>query len=257
MKKKFLIYSIYGLFIVLFLVGCSSKPKVGKTYNAATMKPYKVMGKRYTPKTVSKGDVSYGVSSWYGPKFHGRKTSNGEIYNMYAHTAAHTTWPMNTMVKVTNLNNDKSTVVRINDRGPFVKNRIIDCSYVAGKRLGLDKSGIAKVKLEVLGTDGSVTKKVFPKPSPQKVFASQRTKSVMQGVNGNHYRLQVGAFSRYDGAQRMVEQYKHVAQPKIQPVHSNGRKLYKVVLDGFRNREALFAFKEKYNLTDARVIVTN
>ena len=86
----------------------------------ATMKPYSVFGVKYYPEIAKIGDKFDGIASWYGPDFHSKKTSNGEIYNMYDMTAAHKTLPMNTVVRVDNLENGKSTIVRINDRGPFV-----------------------------------------------------------------------------------------------------------------------------------------
>ncbi len=95
--------------------------------------------------------VQVGYASWYGPKFHGRKTASGEPYNMHALTAAHKSLPFGTLVRVTNLENGKSVVVRINDRGPYVAGRIIDLSYAAAKKIGLDKIGVAKVRLEIIG----------------------------------------------------------------------------------------------------------
>lgn len=91
-----------------------------------------------------------GLGSWYGKKFHGRKTANGEKYNMYEYTAAHKSLPFNTVVEVTNLRNNKKIKVRINDRGPYHGNRIIDLSYLAAKKLGYVTKGIAKLKLKVL-----------------------------------------------------------------------------------------------------------
>jgi len=123
----------------------------------ATMRPYTVWGKRYYPSTVSVGEVFEGIASWYGPKFHGNKTSSGEVYDMHGLTAAHKTLPMNTMVKVYNKRNKRSVIVRINDRGPFVEGRIIDLSFAAGKQVGLDISGTAPVEVEVLGFDRHVT----------------------------------------------------------------------------------------------------
>jgi len=114
-------------------------------------------GKNYFPS----GNVQKGLASWYGPDFHGKLTSNKEIYNMHALTAAHKTLPFGAYVRVTNLNNGKSVVVRINDRGPFVKGRIIDLSYSAAKKLGMDITGVAPVKIKVL-------KKYSPKKSSQK-----------------------------------------------------------------------------------------
>ena len=92
----------------------------------------------------------YGIASWYGRKFHGRQTSNGETYNMYAHTAAHRTLPFGTMARVTNVRNGKSTIVRINDRGPFVAGREIDLSYRAAGDLGMVQTGIERVRIEIL-----------------------------------------------------------------------------------------------------------
>jgi len=91
-----------------------------------------------------------GVASWYGPNFHGHRTASGEIYNMYDYTAAHKTLPLGTYVRVINLENGKSVIVRINDRGPFKKGRIIDLSYAAAKKIDMIEKGIAKVRLEVI-----------------------------------------------------------------------------------------------------------
>ena len=115
------------------------------------MKPYVRRGKVIRPTKVSVNQSMIGLASWYGPGFHGGTTSSGERYNMYQYTAAHKTWPMGTLVLVENLKNHKVVVVKINDRGPFVGDRIVDCSYAAAKKIGLDKDGVAPVKLTVLG----------------------------------------------------------------------------------------------------------
>lgn len=125
----------------------------------ATQKPYKIKGVRYTPIASANGFIQNGKASWYGRKFHGRKTSNGEIYNMYAMTAAHKTLPMNTWVSVHNLENDKKIVVRINDRGPFVRGRIIDLSYTGAKRIGIVGPGTTNVTVTALGRATSYSKK--------------------------------------------------------------------------------------------------
>lgn len=109
------------------------------------------------------GKVQRGLASWYGADFHGRLTSNKEIYNMHAMTAAHKTLPFGTYVRVKNLNNGRTAVVRINDRGPFVRGRIIDLSYAAAKKLGIAKTGVAPVEIRVL-------KKYSPRKSSQKIF---------------------------------------------------------------------------------------
>jgi rare lipoprotein A len=114
-------------------------------------KPYKVLGKWYQPLPHSDGFRQRGLASWYGRDFHGKKTSNGEIYNMYAMTAAHKTLPLGTYVRVHNLENKRSAVVRINDRGPFVRGRIIDLSYSAAKDVGIVGPGTAPVEVVALG----------------------------------------------------------------------------------------------------------
>ena len=98
-----------------------------------------------------------GEASWYGPDFHGKITANGERYNMLLMTAAHQTLPFNTLVRVTNLDNGRTAVVRINDRGPFLKGRILDLSYTAARALGANSSGVIRVKLEVVGKAAPVS----------------------------------------------------------------------------------------------------
>ncbi len=152
----------------LFIFGCSptfdkrykthtppgTQPRTG-TYDSKThpptQRPYKIAGIQYTPIPSADGFVQTGLASWYGKKFHGRKTSNGETYNMYAMTAAHKTLPMNTWVSVHNLENNRKIVVRINDRGPFVTGRIIDLSYTGAKEIGILGPGTAKVRVSALG----------------------------------------------------------------------------------------------------------
>ncbi|CAH9049498.1 Endolytic peptidoglycan transglycosylase RlpA [Pseudoalteromonas holothuriae] len=113
-------------------------------------RPYSVLGKRYTPMSDEKGYLMEGVASWYGRKFHGYHTSNGEIFNMFDMTAAHKTLPLPSFVKVTNLDNGKSAIVRVNDRGPFHDDRLIDLSYAAAYKLGYHLNGTAKVKVEAI-----------------------------------------------------------------------------------------------------------
>lgn len=116
-----------------------------------TQKPYEIMGKTYYPIPSAYGYSETGIASWYGKKFHGRKTSNGETYDMYGPTAAHKTLPMNTNLLVENLENSKKTFVRINDRGPFVKGRIIDLSLTGAREIGMKDKGTAKVRITALG----------------------------------------------------------------------------------------------------------
>lgn len=126
---------------------------VHEKYNVRNSRPYEVMGRYYTPLHKGQGFVQEGYASWYGQKFHGHKTANGETFDMFELTAAHTTLPLPSFARVTNLENGKVTTVRINDRGPFHSDRIIDLSYAAAKKLGFKDKGTSKVKVEVIYVD--------------------------------------------------------------------------------------------------------
>jgi rare lipoprotein A len=122
-------------------------------YAPANFRPYTVLGKYYTPMRTAKGFEEYGQASWYGQKFHGHLTSNGEIYDMFSMTAAHKTLPLPSFVKITNLDNQRVTIVRVNDRGPFHPGRVIDLSYAAAKKLDVLSTGVANVKVQVVHVD--------------------------------------------------------------------------------------------------------
>jgi len=222
--------------LVLITSGCSQKryAPTGHTSAArhkATMRTYRVRGKTYRPTYVSVNDTMRGISSWYGPNFHGKQTSNGERYNMHGMTAAHKTWPMDTMVKVDNLKNGKSVVVRINDRGPFVSGRIIDCSYAAGKAIGLDRTGIAPVKLTVLGFAGKVYH--APKPTAQTPTAPA---TQLPRVHLTNFAVQVGAFRRYEGAVIYRDRHQAMDSSKrvlIKKFIVDAAPLYRVWVTGF------------------------
>ncbi len=118
--------------------------------NPANQKPYTVFGKTYYPLASNEGFSQTGEASWYGKKFHGRRTANGEIYNMYAMTAAHPRLPLPSYVQVRNLENGRSIIVRVNDRGPFANNRIIDLSYTAARKLDFANQGTARVEIKAI-----------------------------------------------------------------------------------------------------------
>jgi len=128
-------------------------------------KSYTVFRKHYHVLSSSQGYRQQGIASWYGRKWHGRRTANGEVYNMYAMTAAHKNLPLPTYAKVTNLDNGKSIVVRINDRGPFSGNRIIDLSYTAAAKLGVVQRGLARVEIEALDPSARHRHPALPKAS--------------------------------------------------------------------------------------------
>jgi rare lipoprotein A len=168
-----------------------------------TPKPYRVGKKWYHPLPHAKDFRQRGIASWYGKKFHGRKTSSGEIYNMYAMTAAHKTLPMGTYVRVRHLNNQREIKVRINDRGPFVRGRIIDLSYTAAKKIGIVGTGTAPVEIVALG-----------KVAPSKISKTLDRSYVPVDYSTGNFTIQVGAFSNRENARRLQQQlgrkYKNV-----------------------------------------------
>lgn len=219
-----------------------------KKYSHATMRPYVVHGKKYYPQVVSVGDRFRGNASWYGPNFHGKFTSNGERYNMWAMTAAHKTLPMNTIVKVTNRRNGKSTVVRINDRGPFVSTRIIDLSKAAASKIDMIATGTAPVTLEVLGFEGkgkrSIPTKKALKKLPQKMSLAGK------------YAIQIGSFSRIEGALATQEKYDNTDGYKtiIKDVEGDKGRMFKVWLTGFHGEQEARDYKANGKFKNAFIV---
>lgn len=155
---------------------------------------YVVYGVRYQVMGSSKGYRQRGIASWYGNKFHGRRTSSGEPYNMYAMTAAHKSLPLPTFVQVTNLDNGRQVIVKVNDRGPFVKNRLIDLSYTAAKKLGISATGTGLVEVRAID----------PGHPPAKKQRTTKSKTVTAALPSsiNMY-LQVGAFANRINAEQL------------------------------------------------------
>jgi rare lipoprotein A len=156
-------HPIFLVVLILSISGCASKQVLLKK-NSDSKRSYTVMGKTYYPlKEVRPGYKQDGIASWYGPGFHGKKTSSGEVYDMHEMTAAHNVLPLHTLVKVKNLSNDKEIVVRVNDRGPFVDDRVIDLSLAAAKGLGMVQCGTTPVRISVIGPAEAVASKL---PAP-------------------------------------------------------------------------------------------
>ena len=175
-------------------------PKVEPITRIGNKSPYTVFGKTYFVLPSSKDYREQGVASWYGKKFHGHKTSNAEVYDMYAMTAAHKTLPIPTYVRVTHTGNKRSIIVRINDRGPFHGPRIIDLSYVAALKLGFADNGTADVLVETIDLSGSLDRPVAA-AKPETVAKDQpETGPIIPPVNQGRY-LQVGAFDQLQQAQ--------------------------------------------------------
>jgi rare lipoprotein A len=192
-------------------------PRAERPSRYGNPKSYKVFGRRYYVLESSDGYRERGIASWYGTKFHGRRTSSGEPYDMYAMTAAHKTLPLPTYARVTNLNNGRSVVVRVNDRGPFHDNRIIDLSYTAAWKLGVLKTGTGYVEVRALD----------PR-SPTTTAAARPIKVSSPGPVRLY--LQAGSFSERANAERMRWRVEAIARDAVQvsPAMVDGRTTYRV-----------------------------
>ena len=190
------------------------------------------MGQRYEPLQTHKGFVQTGIASWYGRDFHGKKTSNGETYDMHAMTAAHKTLPLGVFVKVQNRENGRETVVRVNDRGPFVKGRIIDLSYSAAKTLGVDMAGTAPVRIEALGYPGSGVDQY----------------KELENYDAGNYTVQIGSFREYSNAQRLYEQMKRlVGFSEIHMTNINGDNFYRVYAGKYASLHSAEKAEEEFS----------
>jgi rare lipoprotein A len=209
------------LLFMLFLHGCAAKkapPEPAGMPGAVppTQRPYKIMGKTYYPLPSSEGYEEKGIASWYGSQFHGRKTSNGEEYDMYEETAAHKTLPMNTQVLVKNLENGREMAVRINDRGPFVKDRIIDLSLTAARKLGIIDQGTAKVKVTALGEARTY------RQGNREVARFLPHQDFQQG----DFYVQIGSFTNKNNALRLQEKMKQQGNSVVMTRFGHGDSLF-------------------------------
>jgi rare lipoprotein A len=166
---------------------------------AGNRSPYTVLGKTYHVMVTEDGYNERGIASWYGEKFHGHKTSNGEVFDMYKVSAAHKSLPIPSFLRVTNLDNNRSLVVRVNDRGPFHGDRIVDLSYAAALKLGYADRGTARVQLEAIIPDGVVVDRAAANNNNT---LSQQTLRVAS--TGDKY-IQVGAFADINSAREMSD----------------------------------------------------
>lgn len=222
----------------------------------ATMRPYQINGKWYYPQKVSIGESYDGIASWYGPDFHDKKTSNGEVYNMHLHTAAHKTLPMNTIVKVVSKDTNLSTIVRINDRGPFVDDRIIDLSQAAAKDIDMIKKGTARVNIEVIGFGGIISNDAFDKSEKiQNIVDTNdlkdefKTGIVDNVLEGGTFSVQIGAFRNIQGAKHLKElntysEYKTTIKEDV----LDGSPIYRILISGFKSEEEARDFLKSKNI---------
>lgn len=270
-----------SLSMALFLSACGGGSRLGSgdaaqsgrgeaaggIYKIGT--PYQIAGDWYYPQENT-SYVSTGVASWYGPKFHGRPTANGEIFNMDLMTAAHPTLPMPVRVRVTNLENNRTVILRVNDRGPFKKNREIDVSRRAAEILGFKEKGTARVKVEYLGRaplyDKSGRRIFGVEDDEPEVFYAKRpvtprsqkqveaapvgdvvTRRLEDGVpltrenekppSAYRYTVQAGVFSDRDNAERLSRRLADYAASDVEVIERDGQSLYRVVVGGANIRE--------------------
>lgn len=228
---------VFLILLLFFLAACSRPAYRSRVIETAETKglkgwekPYEVNGERFEPMrrsaTGQAGYVEEGVASWYGKDFHGKTTSNGETYDMYAMTAAHKTLPLGVSVKVVNQANGRQTVVRLNDRGPFVKGRIIDLSFSAANELGVVGPGTAPVRIEALGYQ--------EKDSAGRVAYRQPKSYVVDS-----YSVQVGAFTVQDNARRLSAQLRErYDYAGVQEGWVGGKLFYRVRAGRYPNLEA-------------------
>lgn len=202
-------------------------------YRKATSKPYVVGGKRYVPLSTAKGYVAEGEASWYGKKYHGRQTAIGERYDMYAMTAAHPTLPLPSYARVTNLRNQRSIIVRLNDRGPFLSGRIIDLSYVAAQKLGIAAAGTGRVLVESV-FPGDESRAVVETVNPVLVPASPSATD-LKSNSGSRW-LQVGAFSSLYNADKLKNKLLSLGYERTQIIKRDY--LHKVVIGPILSNEA-------------------
>ena len=219
-------------------------------------KPYTVFGVAYQPLPSARGYRERGVASWYGRKFHGKRTSTGEPYDMYAMTAAHKTLPIPSYVRVRSLQNGRSVVVRVNDRGPFLHNRVIDLSYAAAARLGIVDTGTGLVEVEAIEADRSQPTLAR---AVQIIPMAEAAEPTAEALAAPKLAVQVGAFAQQDNAQALRLKLEQAGLPVyVQPPSDTGTPLYRVRLgpiDNVEQGDQLVAEAARQGIVDAVIVV--
>ena len=273
--------------MLVLLSGCAGTIQPGG-YSQATAisgtggvykvgKPYKIMGKTYYPKE----DYSYsevGIASWYGSDFHNKKTANGERYDMNTLTAAHRTLPMPSIVKVTNLENGRSLVLRVNDRGPYAKNRIIDISKRGAQLLGFQTKGTAKVRVELLEKESKELKAALTGQKIEPVITSSKQLIPIKkmeytaieplrldnpyNVSGSmapekSYFVQAGAFAKHEAAKDLSSKLSKFGKSKVAQTDVEGNRYYRVRIGPFsfpEEAEVTLAKVKNYGIYNAKIV---
>lgn len=207
-------------------------PRAEPILAAGNSSPYTIAGIEYSVLPSAAGYRERGVASWYGSKFHGRKTANGEVYDAYAASAAHRSLPLPTYVRVTNLDNQRSMIVKVNDRGPFHGSRLIDLSYGAAVKLGFANQGTAPVEVVALMVEGT---------------EDLRSQTELAQWRQDYRYLQLGSFSQRLSAEKLLDSVE--LQPEVEAsvteVRLDGRSFYRVRLGPVEDRQALLALQKR------------
>lgn len=219
---------------------------------------YVVLGKRYHVMSSSAGYSERGIASWYGNKFHGRRTSSGNPYDMYAMTAAHKTLPLPTYVEVTNLENGRHVIVKVNDRGPFHRNRIIDLSYVAAAKLGIIAKGTGLVEVRAIDPYRQTTPILAKRTEPTSVAATTTISAIPKSLPGIF--VQAGAFGNQDNAIRLQTRLQQQLEKavRISQVNQNNTILYRVQVGPLQHVEVADAVSlklETMGLANLKIVI--
>ena len=219
--------------------------------------PYSVLGKRYYVMDSAEGYVERGIASWYGAKFHGRMTSSFEPYDMYQFTAAHKTLPLPTFAEVTNLDNGRKVIVRVNDRGPFHEGRIIDLSYAAAIKLGIHVRGTGRVEVRAITPAGHRASTTQAAPVPRQVSSATARGSVPI-ADSERVAVQVASFRDHDNARRLRERLQgaDIRHVDIDSTRVDGGRVHRVRIQNVagRNLQALLNRLAALGLSGARVV---
>ncbi|WP_300529840.1 septal ring lytic transglycosylase RlpA family protein [Maricaulis sp.] len=282
------------LAVLVFAAGCASSPERLRSFETGSVtgsaraasapvdtrgliarssdhqkvgRPYTISGQRFVPRREDSYD-EIGIGSWYGPNFHGRPTANGEIFDQNQMTAAHTTLPIPSIVEVTNLENGRQVIVRLNDRGPFVDDRIIDLSRAAAEALDYRSRGLARVRVRYLGPAhpnaeppahsfhvAQVGTRRTAEPEPEPVVQEPAVPAHSQTVT-----LQVGAFADQQNAQALASRISSAGDAWVQRGQANGNAVYRVFFGRWPDRNAAHAARDNltgYGVYDARIVALN
>ncbi|QUX92401.1 septal ring lytic transglycosylase RlpA [Marinomonas sp. A3A] len=231
-------------------------PKWEQKSRGGNKSPYEVWGKKYWVMDSAQGYVAEGTASWYGKKFHGHKTSNGETYDMYAFSAAHKSLPLPTYLKVTNLDNQRSVIVRVNDRGPFHGDRLIDLSYAAAARLDYHKKGLARVRIEAItpargqtySPSKPVVREVVTPPEALPIKAPVASPGKVEGSSPelSFSHLQMGAFSSEESAEKLKQRLFEAFDTSVNVVINKQEDgLFKVLVGPFNDANELAQWQQK------------